>query len=242
MGRAKGARGGNTRVKRRATGRQSPQQGKKNQRRTTAPVTDATGHATSTVRNVQSPRVQAPDLPEPVDSPQRQERPPAPAREASHRPAVGDPAEHHDAGRISPPSGSRRQPRRTHLRLAQIDLWSVGMTSALLCLGLGICVVVAMSFMWVAIEVTSPGPEPWPSLRWALTVMAVIVVVEVVVGTALALLAAFFYNFAAQYTGGVQLTLEQGRAVKGALRLRALLRHDRLRSCLPGRLRARLCD
>jgi hypothetical protein len=135
---------------------------------------------------------------------------------------------------VLPPAG------RIRLRLAQVDLWSVALTSALVSLGLGLCVVVAVATMWIVDDVMSPTPEVNPSLLWGLILMAVTVMVEVVLGTALATLAAFFYNLAAQHTGGVQVTLDTDLATPGRSRLAALLEHERLRSRLPGRLGTRL--
>jgi hypothetical protein len=142
---------------------------------------------------------------------------------------------------MSPPSNVLPLQDSTRLRVAEIDLWSVTLTSALVFLGLGVGVAVAVCLSWIWMDVMNPEPEAWPSPMWGLTLLAVTVMVEVVMGTALATMTAFFYNVAAQHTGGIHLTLRRrATAPPGVVKLKAVLDREHLRSRLPVRLGARL--
>ncbi|GAA0922511.1 DUF3566 domain-containing protein [Streptomyces thermoalcalitolerans] len=96
--------------------------------------------------------------------------------------------------------------RRTiRLRIARADPWSVMTTSCLLLVGLGICVLLTMTAVWVVLSLLDP--DAWPSFGSTLTIAAGVVTLEVILGTALATLGAFLYNLSSQYAGGVHLTL-----------------------------------
>ncbi|MEU9175202.1 DUF3566 domain-containing protein [Streptomyces sp. NPDC048420] len=117
----------------------------------------------------------------------------------------------------------------TRLRVAEIDLWSVALTGALVSFGVGVALAVAACLSWVMTDAVSPG-QPGPSPVWGLTLLTVTVLVETVLGTALATMIAFFYNLAAQHTGGVHFTLRrQAEQRPGSARLRAVLERDRRR-------------
>ncbi|MFJ6393348.1 DUF3566 domain-containing protein [Streptomyces sp. NPDC091972] len=123
--------------------------------------------------------------------------------------------------------------------MAEIDLWSVALTGALVSFGVGVALAVAACLSWVVTDAVSPG-QPGPSLMWGLTLLAVTVLVETVLGTAVATMIACFYNLAAPHTGGVHFTLRRQDARRpGLVRLRAALERDRWSSRLPVRLGVR---
>lgn len=99
----------------------------------------------------------------------------------------------------------QRDRRTMRLRISRADPWSVMTTSCLLLVGLGVCVLLTMMMVWGVLNMLDP--DAWPSFGWALTIAAGVVILEVVLGTALATLGAFLYNMSSQYAGGVHLTL-----------------------------------
>lgn len=223
MGRAKSARGKRPRTQR---GRASTgqRQGNRPQRRATAPVA---GGARDD---------QAEDCGRSAETTQAPAGVPASGR-ASH--VLAAPA---DAGQTASPPAPPDPSGVTRLRVAEVDLWSVALTSALVSLGVRVAVAVALCLSWVVVDVMSPGREPGPSPMWGLTLLAVTVIVHAVLGTALATMIAFFYDVAAQHTGGVHMTLRrrQATASPGMAGIRAVVSHERLRSRLPARLGARV--
>ncbi|KRV47327.1 hypothetical protein AQ490_07615 [Wenjunlia vitaminophila] len=119
--------------------------------------------------------------------------------------------------------------RKARLRVAKADPWSVMKVSFLLSIALGICTVVAVAVLWMVLDAigvfstvgdtimgaTGSGTdggfdlESFLSLPRVLTFTSLIAVIDVVLATALATLAAFLYNLSAGFVGGVELTLAE---------------------------------
>ncbi|MCC9308026.1 DUF3566 domain-containing protein [Kitasatospora sp. RB6PN24] len=130
----------------------------------------------------------------------------------------------------APSAGSGRT-RKARLRVLKADPWSVMKVSFLLSLALGIIMIVAAIVLWSTLdtlgvfdsigktlkEVTGSGSTgtggvnimDYVGFGQVLTWTALIAVVDVVLLTALSTLAAFIYNSAAGFTGGVELTLAE---------------------------------
>ncbi|GGP70724.1 hypothetical protein GCM10010214_51580 [Streptomyces abikoensis] len=151
---------------------------------------------------------------------------PGPAR--SPEGAAGqDPASAQRPAARTAPTGPRT--RKARLRVAKADPWSVMKVSFLLSVALGVCTIVAAAVLWSVMDAmgvfqavggtvsdaTASGEgggfdlESFLSLPHVLLFTTVIAVVDVVLATALATLAAFVYNLAAGFVGGVELTLAE---------------------------------
>lgn len=132
--------------------------------------------------------------------------------------------EHADAAAES----SGRRPRRARLRLTRIDPWSVMKTSFLLAVAFGIVTVVAVAVVWTVLGLAgvwdsvnstvggvmggqSEGFEvkDYLGTTRVLGFTMLISVVNTVLITAIATLAAFLYNMAAALLGGLELTLAE---------------------------------
>ena len=128
-------------------------------------------------------------------------------------------------------SGGRR-PRRARLRLTRIDPWSVMKTAFLLSVAFGIVTVVAVTIVWSVLgaagvwdsinatvqnvlgeeSATQFDVENYLGTSRVLGFTLLVSVIDVVLLTAIATLAAFLYNMAAALLGGVEVTLaEEGR-------------------------------
>ena len=123
----------------------------------------------------------------------------------------------------------RRRPRRARLKVTRTDPWSVMKIAFILSLAAGIMTVVAVAFLWMALDaagvfskvgetvnsVTSGGAdkgfdlEGYLTLSRVLGITGIIAAVEVVVMTALATLLAFMYNVSSGMVGGVEVTLAE---------------------------------
>ncbi|MFJ7151126.1 DUF3566 domain-containing protein [Streptomyces sp. NPDC100445] len=130
-----------------------------------------------------------------------------------------------------PRTGVRTTPRtrKARLRVAKADPWSVMKVSFLLSIALGICTIVASAVLWMVMdamgvfstvggtisEATGSNEangfdlQAFLSLPHVLMFTTVIAVIDVVLATALATLAAFIYNLSAGFVGGVELTLAE---------------------------------
>jgi transmembrane protein DUF3566 len=127
---------------------------------------------------------------------------------------------------------SRRPPRRARLRLTRIDPWSVMKTAFLLSIAFGVVTVVSVLMVWSVLgaagvwesinatvqnvlgeeSATTFDIENYLGTSRVLGFTLLISVVDVVLLTAIATLAAFLYNMAAALLGGVEVTLaEEGR-------------------------------
>ncbi|PYC87542.1 hypothetical protein C7C46_04310 [Streptomyces tateyamensis] len=145
--------------------------------------------------------------------------PGAPRRPAQPTPAAGTPV------------GAAGRMRRARLRITRADPWSVMKVSFLLSLAVGIIMIVAAAVLWTTLDamgvfdsigktlkdVTGSGASgsggvnimDYVGFGKVLTFTALIAVVDVVLLTALSTLAAFIYNAAAGFTGGIELTLTE---------------------------------
>ncbi|MEU5665076.1 DUF3566 domain-containing protein [Streptomyces longwoodensis] len=222
MGRAKSARGRNTRRQPKGPGARPSPHGGQEPPGTAVPAAPAPRVAppAQVARSAQvtsGVRVMAPDT----------------ALQADPFP-VQDPAPP-----LASPSGATPHPSRPGRQLTQVDLWSVAATSALVCLALGVCLAVAASLTWVVIDFLNPKPEAGPSPVWGLTFLTVTLMVEVVLGTALATAAAYFYNLASRCTGGVHLKVRDTEG-PSAVEVRTLREYRRLRTTLHRYAAARL--
>lgn len=214
MGRAKSARGRNTRRQPKGSGARPSPHGGQQPPGTAAPAPPAArvvppAQVARSAQVVPPVRVMAPDTAPPAA--------PAPVQQA----ALPAP----------PPAGAMAHSSRPGRQLTQVDLWSVAATSALVCLALGVCLAVAASLTWVVIDFLNPQPEAGPSPVWGLTFLAVTLTVEVVLGTALATVAAFFYNLSSRITGGVHLRVRDS-AGPSVVEVTALREYRRLRAAL----------
>jgi hypothetical protein len=119
--------------------------------------------------------------------------------------------------------------RKARLRVAKADPWSVMKVSFLLSIALGICTIIAVAVLWMVMdamgvfstigetisEATETDQESgfdleaFLSLPRVLIFTSVIAVIDVVLATALATLAAFMYNLSAGFVGGIEVTLAE---------------------------------
>jgi hypothetical protein len=152
----------------------------------------------------------APVLPPPAAD----QTPPAPAkRSAQKRPARA--------------TKVKRPPRRARLRLTRIDPWSVMKTAFLLSIALGVVTIVSVLMVWSVLGAAGV----WDSINSAVRDIVgdqastpftiqdylgtdrvigftmLVAVIDVVLLTAIATLAAFLYNMAAALLGGIDITL-----------------------------------
>ncbi|MGW9029547.1 DUF3566 domain-containing protein [Streptomyces sp. NPDC055722] len=138
--------------------------------------------------------------------------PAAPDGRQPGRPDDGATAPHPpNAIQRTPPHRRKPRARNARLRISKADPWSVMMTSLLMSLGLGLGLIVTVLAAWITLN--AADPDQWPSFSWGLALAVVIVVlVEAVLATALATLAAFIYNWSSVCAGGVELTMEEDAA------------------------------
>jgi hypothetical protein len=157
-----------------------------------------------------APAYERPVLPPPAaDQP-----PPHPAQQpAKKRPA-----------RASRP---KRPPRRARLRLTRIDPWSVMKTAFLLSIALGVVTIVSVLMVWsvlgaagvwdsinttvrdiVGDQASTPFTiQDYLGTDRVIGFTMLVAVIDVVLLTAIATLAAFLYNMAAALLGGIDITL-----------------------------------
>ncbi len=122
-----------------------------------------------------------------------------------------------------------RGTRRARLRLVHLDPWSVMKTSFLLSIAFGIVTVVSVGLVWSVLGAAgvwdsinatvtdvlgNEGSDPFDIENYVGTsrVMGftmIVAVVDVILITAIATLAAFLYNLAAALLGGVEVTLAE---------------------------------
>ncbi|MEU1162175.1 DUF3566 domain-containing protein [Streptomyces sp. NPDC005921] len=103
---------------------------------------------------------------------------------------------------------------------------------------LGVCVLGALLAASVVLDIAAPGA--WPTPADTLVVATGAVALEVLLGTALACLCSFMYNYTAQFSGGVEVSLTDdltdptptAQALQFMTRLHARARR-RLRTVLP---------
>jgi hypothetical protein len=146
----------------------------------------------------------------------------------SHTPAKGS-ASTSSTSRAGAAPARPRGTRRARLRLVHLDPWSVMKTSFLLSIAFGIVTVVAVAVVWSVLDAAGV----WDSINQTVTDVLggesasnfdvenyvgtsrvlgftmIVAVVDVVLITAVATLAAFLYNLAAALLGGVEVTLAE---------------------------------
>ncbi|MFF4339494.1 DUF3566 domain-containing protein [Kitasatospora sp. NPDC001540] len=131
-----------------------------------------------------------------------------------------------------PPSGGGTgRTRKARLRVTKADPWSVMKVSFLLSLALGVIIIVAAAVLWMTLDglgvfsslsgtlkdVTGSGSDSsgafdlmdYIGFGKVMLFTTLIALVDIVLMTALATLAAFIYNSAAGFTGGIELTLAE---------------------------------
>jgi Transmembrane domain of unknown function (DUF3566) len=164
----------------------------------------------SELRAVPSTDTQSIQTPSPVA--------PAPVREPARRTAATAPV---------------RGPRRARLRLSRIDPWSVMKVSFLLAIAFGIVTVVSVFMVWSVLsaagvwssinntvsDTLSSGNntstfniEDYLGMSRVLGFTMLVSVIDVILITAIATLAAFLYNMAASLLGGIEVTLAEDQA------------------------------
>ena len=127
------------------------------------------------------------------------------------------------------PTMSSRRTRRARLRISRVDPWSVMKTSFLLSIAFGIVTVVSVGLVWSVLGAAGiwesinatvtdvlgeESGEPFDIENYVGTsrVMGftmIVAVVDVILITAIATLAAFLYNLAAALLGGIEVTLAE---------------------------------
>ncbi|GAA2084297.1 hypothetical protein GCM10009759_03230 [Kitasatospora saccharophila] len=134
-------------------------------------------------------------------------------------------------GGPGPSTGGAGRTRRARLRVTKADPWSVMKVSFLLSLALGVIIIVAAAVLWMTLDglgvfsslsdtlkdVTGSGSDSsgafdlmdYIGFGKVMLFTVLIALVDIVLMTALATLAAFIYNSAAGFTGGIELTLAE---------------------------------
>ncbi|MCK1818380.1 DUF3566 domain-containing protein [Streptomyces sp. XM83C] len=154
-----------------------------------------------------------------------------PQQPAPYHPPQAYPTQGQTGAVRRPRTGARTTPRvrKARLRVAKADPWSVMKVSFLLSIALGICTIVASAVLWMVMdamgvfstvggtisEATGSNEsngfdlQAFLSLPHVLMFTTIIAVIDVVLATALATLAAFIYNISAGFVGGIELTLAE---------------------------------
>ncbi len=135
------------------------------------------------------------------------------------------------ARRPGPSAGGTGRTRKARLRITKADPWSVMKVSFLLSLAIGVIIIVAAAVLWMTLDglgvfsslsgtlkdVTGSGSDSSSAFNLmdyigfgkVMLFTVLIALVDIVLMTALATLAAFIYNSAAGFTGGIELTLAE---------------------------------
>ena len=126
---------------------------------------------------------------------------------------------------VDAPAAARRS--SAHVRIANLDTWSVMRTGFLLALAIAVVILVAVMVLWLLFTATgvfdsltrtgddilgsSADVGAWFSFPRVLGLTLVVGAVEVVLTTAAFTLAASLYNIAAGWSGGIEATLTEDR-------------------------------
>jgi hypothetical protein len=172
------------------------------------------------------PAVQAPTAaPEAPTAPSQHDRPVLPPPAADQPPP--QPARRTAEKRPARASRPKRAPRRARLRLTRIDPWSVMKTAFLLSIALGVVTIVSVMMVWsvlgaagvwdsinttvrdiVGDQASTPFTiQDYLGTDRVIGFTMLVAVIDVVLLTAIATLAAFLYNMAAALLGGIDITL-----------------------------------
>jgi hypothetical protein len=200
-------------------------------------ITAASSERRSPAPARESARVLPPMPPDPREDRAQAPAPEPQARTASPVPdssvpehtapvAVGRPS----ATTRRTPAAPARAPRRARLRLSRIDPWSVMKVSFLLSIAFGIVTVVSVFLVWSVLnaagvwtsinntvsDTVSSGNNvstfdirDYLGMSRVLGFTMLVSVVDVILITAIATLAAFLYNMAASLLGGIEVTLSE---------------------------------
>lgn len=129
-------------------------------------------------------------------------------------------------GSPSPAPAARGTGRRVRLTVSRVDPWSAMKMSFLLSVALGIAGVVMISVLWMILagmgvfdqvnnlvgQIIQDGENTFDIMDFlgfgrVVSLAIVVGVIDVILMTALATLAAFLYNVSSSLVGGLQLTL-----------------------------------
>jgi hypothetical protein len=136
------------------------------------------------------------------------------------------------APRYQQPPGAAPRGRKARLRVAKVDPWSVMKTTFVLSIAFAVVSVVAAALLWSALNalgvfdsinrtLASVAPANQPnsvtltsvlSFGKVMSFTALVSVVNIVLFTALATLAAYLYNMCSSLVGGVEVTLADDTA------------------------------
>ncbi len=167
---------------------------------------------------------------EPAPPQAREERPAdAPAPQPAYAvPEAEQPAPAKERTRATRAAArQKRPPRRARLRLTRIDPWSVMKTAFLLSIALGVVTIVSVLMVWSVLGaagvwdsinttvrdiVGDQADNPFTIQDYLGTDRVIgftmlVAVIDVVLLTAIATLAAFLYNMSAALLGGIDITL-----------------------------------
>lgn len=152
-----------------------------------------------------------------------------PAKKPTKPPKPAKPAPQGKPAAQAKPAPAPRPARRARLRLTRIDPWSVMKTSFLLAIAFGVVTVVSVFIVWSvlatagvwdsvnsAVQDVVGGEdggnwdiEKYVGLSRVMGFTMIVAVVDVILITAIATLAAFLYNMSAALLGGIELTLAE---------------------------------
>ncbi|GAA4116091.1 hypothetical protein GCM10022415_12920 [Knoellia locipacati] len=130
------------------------------------------------------------------------------------------------AAPAQPASAARASGRRVRLTVSRVDPWSAMKMSFLLSVALGIAGVVMVAVLWMILagmgvfdqvnglvgQIIQDGENTFDIMDFlgfgrVVSLAIVVGVIDVILMTALATLAAFLYNVSSSLVGGLQLTL-----------------------------------
>jgi hypothetical protein len=136
------------------------------------------------------------------------------------------PATTSGAASSAPAAPARGTGRRVRLTVSRVDPWSAMKMSFLLSVALGIAGVVMVSVLWTILagmgvfdqvndlvgQIIQDGDQTFDIMDFlgfgrVVSLAIVVGVIDVILMTALATLAAFLYNVSSSLVGGLQLTL-----------------------------------
>ena len=165
--------------------------------------------------------------PEAPTAPSQHDGPVLPPPPVAYQQAPSQPAQQPAKKKPARASRPKRPPRRARLRLTRIDPWSVMKTAFLLSIALGVVTIVSVLMVWsvlgaagvwdsinttvrdiVGDQASAPFTvQDYLGTDRVIGFTMLVAVIDVVLLTAIATLAAFLYNMAAALLGGIDITL-----------------------------------